>query len=338
MGLSHHFRFSSSSVHVFRDYGKRTDITQQNFPVLKGMAISFLELNPKAFREPHWHPNANELSYCLEGEGVITVFTPNAGHETFLIEAGTMSFVPIGYIHSITNIGDKPLKMLVCFDHEKPEDLNLSSSVAVMPKKAMGSTVSQNAAFFAGLNCSIEPIFIGKQISLPTLQDSWQTNPYKYNFEKVNPQIKNDGGWVKLSNSRLLPTLNGIALYVLQLEHHGIREPHWHPNAHELNFLIEGQVRITLLSPGGEVDTFDMQAGDISFLPKGYIHYIENIGSAPALLAVFFSNSDPSDIGISGCLGAYSNEMLSALFNVSANYFDHMQKFQADRFIVSGGG
>lgn len=338
MGLSHHFGFASSSVHTYRDCGKRIDITQRNMPVLKGMAISYLELNPKSFREPHWHPNANELSYCLEGKGLITIFTPGAGHETFLIGAGTMSFVPFGCIHSISNIGEAPLKMLVCFDHERPEDLNLSSSVAVMPKAVMGASVSEDAAFFAGLHCSIAPVFIGEQSSLPSLPDAWQTNRFKYDFEMVNPQITSKGGCVKLSNSRLLATLNGLALYILELEKQGVREPHWHPNAHEVNYLINGQVRITLLSPDGEVDTFDMKAGDISFLPKGYIHYIENIGNGPALLSVFFNHSDPSDIGISGCLGAYSNEMLAALFRVSPDYFASMQKYQEDRFIVAGGG
>lgn len=338
MGLSHHFKFASSSDLIIRNYGKRIDITQQNFPVLSGMSISFLEINPKGFREPHWHPNANELSYCLEGQGLITMFTPGSGHETFTIAPGTMSFIPYGYIHSISNIGDTPLRLLVCFDHEKPEDLNLSSSVSVMPKKVMGSTVGQNAAFFAGLNCSIEPVFIGEQRVLPKPQNSWLTNRFKFDFETVYPQIQSSGGWVKLSNSRLLPTLSGLALYMLQLDPHGIREPHWHPNAHELNYLIEGQARITLFSPRGEVDTFDMRAGDISYLPRGYIHYIESIGPKKAVLAVFFGNSDPSDIGISGCLGAYSNDMLAALFNVSAEYFDVMQKFQNDRFVVAGGG
>lgn len=338
MGLSHHFRFSSSAVRTFRDYGSRTDITQKNFPVLKGMSISLLELNPKAFREPHWHPNANELSYCLEGKGLIRIFTTRGEHETFTVEEGTLAFVPYGFIHSISNIGDQPLKMLVCFDHENPEDLNFSSSVAVMPKRVVGSIASKDASFAAGLNCSIESVFIGEEASSPALQNSWQTSPYKYNFEGVTPFVTNEGGWVKISNSRLLPTLNGLALYVLRLESNGIREPHWHPNAHELNYVVKGQARITLLSPGGEVDTFDMQAGDISFLPRGYIHYIENIGSESLFMAVYFGNNDPSDIGMSGCFGAYSNEMLAALFKVAPHYFDSMLKFQSDRFIVAGGG
>lgn len=164
------------------------------------------------------------------------------------------------------------------------------------------------------------------------------TNRFKYNIEGHLPQIQSKGGYVKLSNSFLLPTLNGLALYCLELANKGIREPHWHPNAHELNYLVRGRVRITLFSPGGEVDTFDMQEGDISFLPQGYFHYIENIGTKSAYLAVFFNHSNPSDIGISGCLGAYSNEMLAALFSVPSNYFDSLPKYQEDLFVVSGGG
>lgn len=148
MGSSHHFKFNASSESIIRPLGKRIDITRHNFPVLSGMSISYLELHPKGFREPHWHPNADELNYCLEGRGLITIFSPGAGHDTFTIEAGAMAFIPMGSIHSIANIGEGPLKMLVCFDHENPEDLNLSSSVSVMPKNALGATFSLPTSFF----------------------------------------------------------------------------------------------------------------------------------------------------------------------------------------------
>lgn len=338
MSSSHHFKFTASSELIKRPLGKRIDITRHNFPVLKGMSISLLELNPKGFREPHWHPNADELSYCLEGQGLITIFSPGAGHDTFTIDAGTMAFIPMGSIHSIANIGNGPLKIVVCFDHENPEDLNLSSSVSVMPKQPLGATFGLPASFFTGLNGSIDPIFIGEQRDLPNISENWFVNRYKYDIEVHPPQIQTKGGHVKLSNSYLLPTLEGLALYSLQLEIKGVREPHWHPNAHELNYLIKGRVRITLFSPGGEVDTFDMQEGDVSFLPQGYFHYIENIGTESAHLAVFFNHSNPSDIGISGCLGAYSNEMLAALFNVPSGYFNVLPKYQEDLFVVAGGG
>lgn len=140
-----------------------------------------------------------------------------------------------------------------------------------------------------------------------------------------------------MSNDFLMPALNGLAMYSLMLEPKGAREPHWHPNAHELNYLISGQARITLLSPNGGVDTFDMEPGDMSFLPRGYLHHIENTGDSKASFAIFFNHAAPSDIGLSGCLGAYSNEVLASLFNVPGSYFEHLPKYQHDLFVVGGG-
>jgi oxalate decarboxylase len=33
------------------------------------------------------------------------------------------------------------------------------------------------------------------------------------------------------------------------MEKGGVREPHWHPNAAELNYVIEGKVRFTVYGP-----------------------------------------------------------------------------------------
>ena len=163
------------------------------------------------------------------------------------------------------------------------------------------------------------------------------TGRYKMTLEDSNPQVKTSGGWVKMSNQFLLSTLEGIAVYSLLLKPRGAREPHWHPNANELNYLTRGNARITLLSPGGQIDTFDMAAGDMSFLPQGYLHYIENIGHDDAHFTIFFDHTAPNDMGMSGCLGAYSNEVLASLFGVSVDYLDRLPKYQEDLLVVGGG-
>ena len=40
----------------------------------------------------------------------------------------------MGFIHHIENTGQTPLRMLLCFNHEQPEDQDFSSGVAAMPK------------------------------------------------------------------------------------------------------------------------------------------------------------------------------------------------------------
>jgi oxalate decarboxylase len=166
----------------------------------------------------------------------------------------------------------------------------------------------------------------------------WVPNRYKFNLGGVNAQVQTPGGWVKILNKGMLPILNGLTAYYLTLFEKGIREPHWHPNASELNYCVSGNVRITLQIPGGPLQTMDLSPGCISMLPRGYLHHIENTGSGEASLVVFFNHESPDDIGLSGASGAFPNEILSTLFGVNLDYFDKFPKYQKDSMIVAGGG
>lgn len=335
---THLFRLGAMTPQHVYEGGTRADATVNQLPTLKGMALSILTLNPKGVREPHWHPNANELSYCIEGKGLMTIFSPGGSHDTFTVQAGEIVFVPQGYLHHIENVGDTPLKMAISFNHESPEDLNISSSVWVMPPGILAGTFQEASSFFSNLKKGKEPIFIAERENAAKPAMPYIPNRYKLNLEDINAQIQTKGGWVKLSNNGLLPVLDGLAVYSLLLVPKGAREPHWHPNASELNYLLSGRARITLLSPSGAVETIDMQPGDLSFMPQGYFHHIENIGTEDVRFAVFFSNRNPSDIGISGSLGAYSNDVLAAVFGVPTSYFESLPKFQEDLFVICGAG
>lgn len=319
-------------------YGTRFDVSAKEMPVLEGMALSMLELAPKGVREPHWHPNANELSYCLEGKGMMTLVAPGNKHYTLAIAPGTLAMAPKGYLHHIENSGDVPMRLLVCFDNESFDELDLSPSVGIVPSNILGDLYGQQPAIFEKLSHTVEATFIARQEE-PTLPSAaFETSPFKLDLEAMQPQLQNDGGSVKMSNNFLFPALEGLALYSLNLRPGGVREPHWHPNAAELNVLFQGKARIRMLSPGGHVETFDMHPGSMSFIPRGYFHYIENIGDEEVRFAVFFNHTAPSDIGLGGCLGAYSSSILAALFKCAPSFFDTLPKFQRNLLIVKGGG
>jgi oxalate decarboxylase len=50
-----------------------TKVTADTFPILNGMSIKRIVLNPGAMRTPHWHANANELTYCVSGTSFVSV-------------------------------------------------------------------------------------------------------------------------------------------------------------------------------------------------------------------------------------------------------------------------
>ena len=75
------------------DGGKTTIIDVRNFPVTN-MAALIIELEPGAMREIHWHPNADEWQYYIEGEARMTVFDATSKARTFNYRAGDVGYVP----------------------------------------------------------------------------------------------------------------------------------------------------------------------------------------------------------------------------------------------------
>ncbi len=78
-------------------------------------------------------------------------------------------------------------------------------------------------------------------------------NPHKFNLGGITPQIQTSGGTGALGTATYFPILAGLALFLIGLKPSGIVEPHTHPNAAELNYVINGKVRFTVFGPSGDV-------------------------------------------------------------------------------------
>ena len=102
------------------------------------------------------------------------------------------------------------------------------------------------------------------------------------------PVVSYAGGTVQTLNDQQIPRLTGITVFPLTAVPHGLREPHWHPNAGELNYCVSGRAQIGLVAPDGNVQTFAVEAGDIAFIPRNWFHYIANVGDEPLQFLIFF--------------------------------------------------
>ncbi|MGB8643502.1 MAG: cupin domain-containing protein [Nitrososphaeraceae archaeon] len=341
----HTFNLDNAEPQAVCVGGNRTIVDRDNFPLLKGMALYLLRLDKEGIREPHWHPNAEELSYCVRGKAIMTIFGPDASRDTFTIDRGEIVFVPRGYLHHIENIGTEVAKFVLAFSHEKPEDLGISGSIGSMPSPILDLTFSQSSSFFSQFNRdSPNDILIGskqdfqfKKLTRGEVIRRIQ-NRHKFDLEGIPPQIQTSGGTVSLGNANVFPILRGLACYSLSLRPGGIREPHWHPNAAELDYVVEGRAKMTILSPGGNVDSLEVRAGEIVFIPPAYLHYIENADAENVThFVIFFGHERPEDIGISGALSAYSNEVLAGIFGTNPQIFESLTRHDEDVFVVSGG-
>jgi oxalate decarboxylase len=156
---------------------------------------------------------------------------------------------------------------------------------------------------------------------------AWKKSGHKFRLEKDGKVAVDDkGGTIRIMNGQLAPGLTGMTMYAVHMKPGGLREPHWHPNASELNYVIGGKVRIGILHADGTPETFELEAGDTGFIPKGWFHYIENINDGDSHVIVGFDNVNPEDVGISGAIGFLSNNMLATTFGVPAKTFESIPK------------
>jgi oxalate decarboxylase len=105
----------------------------RNFPIATEVAAAIVEVAPKAMREIHWHPNADEWQYYLSGTGRMTVFASQDSSRTFDFRAGDVGYVPKSMSHYVQNTGDEPLKFLELFRSPRYEDVSLNQWLALTP-------------------------------------------------------------------------------------------------------------------------------------------------------------------------------------------------------------
>jgi mannose-6-phosphate isomerase-like protein (cupin superfamily) len=124
---SHIFNLDTAMSQTSNISGSRTIVNADNFPIFNGngMAAYLLRLKKGGVYEPHWHPNAAELSYCINGRAIMTIFSPNAGYDSFTIDPGELVFVPRGYIHNIENTSDQEAKFITAFNYERPQEIGI---------------------------------------------------------------------------------------------------------------------------------------------------------------------------------------------------------------------
>jgi oxalate decarboxylase len=107
------------------DAGEIRRLTKDAFPILERISIKRLVIEPGCLREPHWHANADELTYCLRGEVLVSVLDNADVFGAFTIGAGEMFHIDSGALHHIENVGDAAAELLVVFSHESPRDFSI---------------------------------------------------------------------------------------------------------------------------------------------------------------------------------------------------------------------
>ena len=321
--------------HFVGPAGSLSRVDVNDMPRMKRLSIRRLLLAPRGVREPHWHVDAHELGYCLRGEHLVTIAGNHSTRDSFTISPGEMFFVPSGALHHVENIGVEEGEVILAFSHEQPEDFGLSGTFGAFSDAVLGNTFDLPAAAFANLKRTAQDTVINSRgtATVIGLQDR-ENSPYKYSLQATLPQINSNAATAHLAQINVWPTLRDLAMFAVDLTHQGMRELHWHPETAEMGYVAHGRGRMTIMSPGGSVDTFEMHPGDVYFIPTAYPHHFEDLGEDELKLLIFFDQSKPGDVGMRSAVPGFSRDVVAASFNLSPSEIPDIPFLAQDTLFV----
>lgn len=335
MNASKHVRslLTAPSLHA-SDRGSVTALTAAAFPLLSRLSVKRVLLAPGAMREPHWHANANELTYCVRGELLVTIVDNKDVVSTFTLAPGQMFFAPSGSLHGFENLGDAQAELIVAFSHESPSDFSLQATFGSQSDAVLGNTFGLPAAAFAGIERDTSAPYILPGIPHPVPETARFADPHRFDLGAQHPPVDFPYGTARVARAQVWPALDRIAMYRIDVGDAGMREVHWHPETAEMGYVARGKARMTILDPDGTTDTYLLGPGDVYFVPRAYPHQIEVLGGDIQFL-IFFDQPTPGDIGLKLVGSALSRPVLAATFGIGVDALPAFPPISDDPLIVA---
>ncbi|RYE34092.1 MAG: cupin domain-containing protein [Hyphomicrobiales bacterium] len=314
----------------------------KQFPASVGIAGVSMRLAPGSMRELHWHANAAEWAYVVSGQCRTTVLHPDGSSATDTFGPGDVWYFPRGWGHSIQGLGPGECHFILIFDNgDFSEDHTFSvtdwlscTSPEVLAQN-LGLSREQIAqlpsgeAYFAqgpvpdDLSPDAEPR------ATPAL-----TTPHRYPLLAQQPRRVPGGGTQRTVTVDEFPISKSMAGSLLEIEPGAMRELHWHPNADEWQYYLEGSAEMAVFLAEGEVVTETFEAGDVGYAPMGAGHYIRNTGSTVLRVLVGFNNGHYEANDLSAWLAANPVDVLAT--NLGLPRDAAMTLPHRARFMVSG--
>ena len=321
--------------------GWSRQVTVQDFPLSKDIAGVNMRLTAGGCRELHWH-NAGEWAIMLSGRARITALD-NDG-KAFVDDVGKndLWFFPTGNPHSIQGLGPEGCEFLLVFDDGKfsEADTTLISDYARhTPREVLAKNwgVAESA-----LDAVYEQPPDGHyifQLPAPGPLDADQRaaggakglSPLKFSFslDTMTPTFQRSSGEVRVVDSRNFPVSNTIAAAHVVVKPGGLRELHWHQNADEWQYYIQGKGRMTVFFNGSKARTADFAAGDVGLVPKTLGHYVENTGNTDLIFLEMFRTDKFEDLSLSEWVRNAPPELVMGHLGISADTLRKIPKEKA---------
>jgi oxalate decarboxylase len=191
------------------------------------------------------------------------------------------------------------------------------------------------ASLAAGVGAVASAAAENQQAHEGSKENSEELPTFRFAMEQNKGHVT-DGGSARQATIKELPVSRGLAGVSMRLKPGGLRELHWHPNADEWQYYVTGKARMTVFGSDGRVRTEDFHQGDAGYVPRGYGHYIENVGDEPLRVLIGFNSGDYQEISLSTWLAANPDAIIADNFKVDDSLVAKLPKKRV--FVASKDG
>ncbi|THH00759.1 hypothetical protein EW026_g1832 [Hermanssonia centrifuga] len=309
---------------------------QQNvalMPMATAMAGVNMRLEAGAVRELHWHQTA-EWAYVLSGYTQISSVDPEGRNYLATVGPGDLWYFPAGVPHSLQATAESVngTEFLLVFpDGSFSEDSTfmLTDWTAHIPKEVLAKNFQVDISAFDNIPSTDLYIFPSTAPSpdATAVEDpqGQVPQPYTYSFSNVTATPLS-GGSVKIADSTSFAISTQIAVAEVTVAPGAMRELHWHPTQDEWGYFLEGQGRMTLFASSGNARTYNYEAGDVSYTPATYGHYVENTGNTTLRFLEIFNTDRFQDISLAQWLALTPPALVQAHLQLSDEMMSHLNK------------
>jgi oxalate decarboxylase len=337
-GTLPNLRFSFSDAHMRLESGGWTrQVTVRELGISKNIAGVNMRLNAGGVRELHWH-KAAEWAFMLYGTARITAIDAQGNNFVDDVGVGDLWYFPSGVPHSIQGLNPDGCEFLLVFDDGDFDEDNtflLSDWFKHTPNDVLAKNFGvPGSAFGHGPDPSELYVFAA---AVPGPLSSEKTAgvksvPQTFSHKMLAQQpIRTKSGTVRITDTSVFPASKTISAALVEVMPGGMRELHWHPNADEWQYYIEGQARMGVFAASGQARTFDFQAGDVGYVPFAMGHYVENTGSTPMRFLEIFKSSYYADVSLNQWLALTPPELVQAHLKLDSETLAALHK---DKFPV----
>jgi len=154
------------------------------------------------------------------------------------------------------------------------------------------------------------------------LSDRQSFGPSAFKFDMLGAPASQSsaGGTIRRALISEMPVLagEGLGFTLFTIKPCGINEPHVHPRASEILYVIQGRsLRVGFVEENtGRTIINDLQAGQVTVFPQGLLHYQQNLGCEEAQYISAFNSEDPGVQGVSRALFGLPLEGVASALNM----------------------